>query len=130
MVSDMTKPELNLVREGIYGKQAEDLTLENYRICWDPITPNQDFIICPHPHSKNLYIASGGSFHAWKFLPILGKYVVAMLQGELDSDLARSGLGTGMSMDLHMLVLFCVVRCVISFSMLISFVKAEKLYLR
>jgi sarcosine oxidase / L-pipecolate oxidase len=55
----------------------------------DSITPNQDFIICPHPHSKNLYIASGGSFHAWKFLPILGKYVVAMLQGELDSDLAK-----------------------------------------
>ena len=56
--------------------------------------------------------------------------MVAMLQGELDSDLARSGLGTGMSMDLHMLVLFCVVRCMISFSMLINFVKAEKLYLR
>jgi len=34
MVSDMIKPELDLVREGIYGKQAEDLTLENYRICW------------------------------------------------------------------------------------------------
>ena len=34
MVSDMIKTELDLVREGIYGKQAEDLTLENYRICW------------------------------------------------------------------------------------------------
>ena len=56
--------------------------------------------------------------------------MVAMLQGELDSDLARSGLGTGMNMDLHMLVLFYVVRCGISFSMLISFVKAGKLYLR
>ena len=34
MVSDMIKTELDLVREGIYGKQAKDLTLENYRICW------------------------------------------------------------------------------------------------
>lgn len=50
----------------------------------DAVTPNQDFIICPHPHSKNLYIAAGGSFHAWKFLPIIGKYVVQMLDGTLD----------------------------------------------
>ncbi len=54
----------------------------------DAVTPNQDWIISPHPHSENLHIASGGSFHAWKFLPNLGKYVVQMLDGCLDKDLS------------------------------------------
>jgi sarcosine oxidase/L-pipecolate oxidase len=50
----------------------------------DGITPNQDFIISSHPRCKRLYIATGGSFHGWKFLPIIGKYVVQMLDGTLD----------------------------------------------
>ena len=52
----------------------------------DAITPNQDFMICPHPHSKNLYLATGGSFHGWKFLPIIGKYVVMMINEELPEE--------------------------------------------
>jgi hypothetical protein len=55
----------------------------------EAVTPNQDFIISPHPHCKNLFIATGGSFHAWKFLPIIGKYVVKMLDGLLDEVAAR-----------------------------------------
>ncbi|EOO00129.1 putative sarcosine oxidase protein [Phaeoacremonium minimum UCRPA7] len=54
----------------------------------DAITPNQDFIITPHPHSKGLYIATGGSFHSWKFMPIIGEYVVKMMQGTLPADIA------------------------------------------
>jgi sarcosine oxidase/L-pipecolate oxidase len=50
----------------------------------DSVTPNQDFIISPHAACKDLYIAAGGSFHGWKFLPIIGKYVVQMLDGTLD----------------------------------------------
>jgi sarcosine oxidase/L-pipecolate oxidase len=38
----------------------------------------------------NLHIATAGSFHGWKFLPILGKYVVQMLDGELDSSLTKT----------------------------------------
>ena len=30
-----------------------------------------------------------GSFHGWKFLPVLGKYVVLMLEGNLDPSLAE-----------------------------------------
>lgn len=53
----------------------------------DGITPNQDFIISDHPHCRNLYIATGGSFHGWKFLPIIGKYVVQLLDGTLENEL-------------------------------------------
>ena len=57
--------------------------------CRDAVTPNQGWIISPHPHSKNLYFAGAGSFHSWKFLPILGKYVVQMLEGTLDDEKAQ-----------------------------------------
>lgn len=55
----------------------------------DAITPDQDFIISPHPSCRNFFMATGGSFHAWKFLPILGKYVVQMLDDRLDPALAQ-----------------------------------------
>lgn len=49
-----------------------------WRICWDSLTPSQDQLIAKHPNPKlaNLYLAVGGSFHSWKFLPNIGRYVV------------------------------------------------------
>ena len=55
----------------------------------DAVTPNQDFIISPHPRSQNLFIAGGGSFHGWKFLPNIGSYVVQMLTGKLPAEMAQ-----------------------------------------
>ncbi|KAI8625004.1 sarcosine oxidase [Xylariaceae sp. FL1651] len=59
-----------------------------YRLCWDLATPSDDWIISPHP-AKNLFIASGGSFHAWKFLPTIGKYVTQMLRGTLPQEYTK-----------------------------------------
>jgi len=56
----------------------------------DAITPTQDQIICEHPHSRNLFIVTGGSFHSWKFLPIIGKYVIQMMEGTLDPRLVKT----------------------------------------
>jgi sarcosine oxidase/L-pipecolate oxidase len=50
------------------------------------VTPNQDWIVDQHPASRNLYVAGGGSFHSWKFLPKVGKYVVQKLTGTLDEE--------------------------------------------
>ncbi|KJX96787.1 sarcosine oxidase like protein [Zymoseptoria brevis] len=60
------------------GKKAD-----YWRICWDAQTPSEDWLMCKHPHQKlsNLYLAVGGSFHAYKFLPNFGKYMVNVLQG-------------------------------------------------
>jgi sarcosine oxidase/L-pipecolate oxidase len=55
----------------------------------DAITPNQDFLIAVHPHCANLFIATAGSFHGWKFLPIVGRYIVDLLDGKLDPVLAK-----------------------------------------
>lgn len=61
------------------GKQAE-----YHRLCWDARTPTQDWLLCRHPHARlrNLYLAVGGSFHSYKFLPTAGLYMVNVLRGE------------------------------------------------
>lgn len=55
----------------------------------DSTTPDGDQVISKHPHSEGLYIIAGGSFHSWKFLPTIGKYVVQMLDGSLEPELAQ-----------------------------------------
>ena len=52
-----------------------------WRLCWDAVTPSQDHLITKHPHPKlnHLFFAIGGSFHSYKFLPNIGKYIVNVL---------------------------------------------------
>lgn len=39
-----------------------------WRMCYDAVTPTEDWLMCRHPNSKlgNLYLAVGGSFHSYK----------------------------------------------------------------
>lgn len=83
------KARLDTVKRGILGPKADDLVIDDYRVCWDGVTPNQDFVITPHPHCQRHLIATAGSFHGWKFMPTLGRYVVEMLDGTLDPALAK-----------------------------------------
>ena len=55
----------------------------------DAFTTSSDFIISPHSASEGLYVATCGSFHGWKFFPVLGKYVLQMLEGSLAPNLAE-----------------------------------------
>jgi sarcosine oxidase/L-pipecolate oxidase len=43
-------------------------TPDRWRICYDAVTPTEDWLLCQHPNSQlsNLYIAVGGSFHSYK----------------------------------------------------------------
>lgn len=54
----------------------------------DAFTTNGDFIISKHPAANGLYLATCGSFHGFKFFPILGKYVIEMLEDKLDAEMA------------------------------------------
>ncbi|PGH23330.1 hypothetical protein AJ80_02582 [Polytolypa hystricis UAMH7299] len=58
------------------------------RICWYTDTPEGDFIITHHPTHNGLFLATGGSGHAYKFLPVIGEKVVDAIQGCLDPELA------------------------------------------
>ncbi|MCJ1253261.1 hypothetical protein MMC24_001072 [Lignoscripta atroalba] len=51
------------------------------RLCWYTDTPTGDFLITYHPSYSGLFLATGGSGHGYKFLPVLGEEVVGVLEG-------------------------------------------------
>ncbi|KAF9268707.1 FAD dependent oxidoreductase [Marasmius fiardii PR-910] len=58
------------------------------RLCWYNDTPDGNWLIGKHPRDPGLVLATGGSGHAFKFLPVLGRIVADAIQGTLDSQLA------------------------------------------
>lgn len=54
----------------------------------DGMATDLNFRICPYPDTKNLFIATAGSNHGFKFMPVIGKYVADMIEGHLSKDLA------------------------------------------
>ncbi|KAJ5109994.1 hypothetical protein N7532_002639 [Penicillium argentinense] len=87
--SQSTAPEslrnecLASIRPRLPSLLTPDHKIDYYRLCWDAITPDQHPLITAHPHAQlsNLYLAAGGSFHCWKFLPTIGQYVANVLAG-------------------------------------------------
>jgi sarcosine oxidase/L-pipecolate oxidase len=49
-----------------------DRPFSKTRLCWYSDTANADFLIDYHPHWQNLFVATGDSGHAFKFLPVIG----------------------------------------------------------
>ena len=82
--------------------QLADRPFASTRLCWYTDTPKGDFLVDFHPRfrspasnegtgdsgSRNLLIATGGSGHAFKFLPVIGEKIVARLEGRLEPELA------------------------------------------
>lgn len=55
----------------------------------DADTPDYNFLIAPHPDYPGLSLAVGGSAHGFKFLPVVGKYIVDMLENKLDPEIQK-----------------------------------------
>ena len=67
----------------IHPKTADLQALTNiYR-------PSGNFLITYHPTYKNLFIATGGSGHGFKFFPVIGDKIVAAIEGTLDPELKQ-----------------------------------------
>ncbi|OQD68908.1 hypothetical protein PENPOL_c002G09246 [Penicillium polonicum] len=66
-----------------------DRPWSNRRLCWYTDTPTGDFVIDRHPVMDGLFVATGGAGHAFKFLPILGKYVVDCFENRASSELRQ-----------------------------------------
>lgn len=64
------------LREMIPWPSLYDRPFSKTRLCWYSDTPTGDFLIDYHPHWRGLFIATGDSGHAFKFLPIIGDRVV------------------------------------------------------
>ncbi|RDW86103.1 NAD(P)/FAD-dependent oxidoreductase [Aspergillus mulundensis] len=61
----------------------------NRRLCWYTDTPTGDFIIDRHPALEGLFVATGGAGHAFKFLPVLGKYVADCFEDRASNELRQ-----------------------------------------
>ncbi|KAJ4483807.1 FAD dependent oxidoreductase [Lentinula aciculospora] len=59
------------------------------RLCWYNDSPDSDWIIGRHPTDSSIMFATGGSGHAFKFFPVIGRIVADAIQGTLDPSLAR-----------------------------------------
>ncbi|KAL4954021.1 FAD dependent oxidoreductase-domain-containing protein [Aspergillus filifer] len=72
-----------------------------YRLCWDSISSSQHPLITRHPDTRlgNLYFAVGGSFHFYKFLPVIGRYVGNVLEGVSNGELKDKAWGWKSAID-------------------------------
>jgi sarcosine oxidase/L-pipecolate oxidase len=86
----VTHPELQAPREAREAFHAAlkelcptltETDLERTRLCWYNDTATGDFIVDYHPEKRGLFLATGGSGHAFKFLPALGEHIVDILAG-------------------------------------------------
>ncbi|CAG7981606.1 unnamed protein product [Penicillium salamii] len=50
------------------------------RLCWYTDSVDSNFLVDRVPGTKGLIVASGGSGHAFKFLPVLGEHVVDVVE--------------------------------------------------
>ena len=59
-----------MIAERVLPAFARGKEPDYWRICWDAQSPTEDFLICAHPDPrlKNLYLATGGSFHSYKYV--------------------------------------------------------------
>ncbi|KAG9686125.1 nucleotide-binding domain-containing protein, partial [Aureobasidium melanogenum] len=58
-----------------------DLELQRGRLCWYTDSVDNSFLVSYVPGQRGLIVASGGSGHGFKFLPVLGKHVVDVVEG-------------------------------------------------
>jgi len=66
-----------------------DRKFEDTRLCWYADTADANWLIDFHPMCpSSLLFATGGSGHAYKFLPVIGRLVADRLRGVLDPAVA------------------------------------------
>lgn len=54
------------------------------RLCWYNDSPDGDWVIGKHPSDDSIILATAGSGHAYKFLPVIGRLVADLVEDKLD----------------------------------------------
>lgn len=70
------------LKEMVPVKGLENRPWINTRLCWYSDTRDADWLADWHPGWEGLFVATGDSGHAFKFLPVLGDQLVDCLQGK------------------------------------------------
>ncbi|OAA60312.1 FAD dependent oxidoreductase [Niveomyces insectorum RCEF 264] len=66
--------------------ELADRPFVSTKVCWDAVAGDLNFRVGPYPGTKNLFVATLGSNHGFKFLPVIGKYVADMIEGSLGQE--------------------------------------------
>ncbi|GAA5901274.1 NAD(P)/FAD-dependent oxidoreductase [Sporobolomyces salmoneus] len=74
--------------ERIHPELAEKEIIET-RLCWYSDRESGDFLFDYHPRFPSLFIAAGGSGHAFKFMPLTGEWILSSIEKRLPEDLAK-----------------------------------------
>ncbi|KAK7730349.1 hypothetical protein SLS53_009049 [Cytospora paraplurivora] len=62
------------------------LGINSTKLCWYTDSIDNSFVIAYLPSRPNIFVCSGGSGHGFKFLPILGREVVKILEGKTEGN--------------------------------------------
>ena len=71
----------NFLAEHLPELAAEGLGITKTRVCWYTDSYDNHLVIDHVPNVEGLMVATGGSGHAFKYLPVIGKYVVDVMEG-------------------------------------------------
>jgi len=81
--------ELRKAFQEIYPELANSKPFVTTRVCWYADTQDEDWLIGPITGDPSVFVATGGSGHAYKFLPVIGRLVVDAIQGVLPEHLLK-----------------------------------------
>ena len=81
------------MKRGFVGTLIREFVLLQIYASWCSANiasrPKGDFIVSYHPDHEGLFLATGGSGHAFKFFPVIGDKVVDAIEGSLDPELSE-----------------------------------------
>ncbi|BCS26303.1 uncharacterized protein APUU_51014A [Aspergillus puulaauensis] len=69
--------------------QFGDRPWRRRRVCWDSDVPEGDSIAESHPNLQGLFIATGGSGHAFRFAAVLGRYIADRFENKESEELHK-----------------------------------------
>ncbi|KAI9441668.1 FAD dependent oxidoreductase [Lactarius indigo] len=72
----------------VYPELAEK-SFAATRLCWYTDSPDGDWTIGYYPSDSGLFLATSGSGHAYKFLPVVGRIVADAIERTLDPAIAQ-----------------------------------------
>ncbi|KAF8891769.1 FAD dependent oxidoreductase [Infundibulicybe gibba] len=85
------RPALNELRIGL-REIYPDLAGKPFsatRLCWYNDSPDGNWVIGRYPGDPSLMLATAGSGHAYKFLPVIGRLVADAVDGSLEPELVQ-----------------------------------------
>ncbi|PGG95782.1 hypothetical protein AJ79_09882 [Helicocarpus griseus UAMH5409] len=66
------------------------INVSGTRLCWYTDSFDNQFVIDRVPQRPGVVVATGGSGHAFKFLPVIGKFVADIIEGNKDDKMVEA----------------------------------------